>query len=381
MIKIADRLQSVEEYYFSKKLKEVDVLRASGKPIINLGIGSPDLQPPSKVVSALKESLDFDKAHKHQSYIGLPELREAMAVFYRERYNVYLSPVTEILPLMGSKEGIMHISMTYLNRGDQVLIPNPGYPTYASVTRLLEAEPVFYDLTETTNWLPDLEALGTQDLSKVKLMWINYPNMPTGASATKVFYRKLIDFAKKHHILVVNDNPYGFILNDSPLSILNVEGAKDVCLELNSLSKTFNMAGWRVGMLMGKSEFISNVLRVKSNMDSGMFYGLQKGAIEALKCSKLWYSSLNNVYEERRELIWQLADALNCTYDKNASGMFVWAKLVDHVKSEEFVDILLKNNHIFIAPGTIFGSNGEGYVRFSLCSSTEDIEECLARIR
>lgn len=381
MIKIADRLLSVEEYYFSKKLKEVDVLRASGKPIINLGIGSPDLQPPSKVISALKESLDFDTAHKYQSYIGLPELREAMAAFYREQYDVYLSPVTEILPLMGSKEGIMHISMTYLNRGDQVLIPNPGYPTYASVTRLLEAEPIFYDLTDSTNWLPDLDVLDKQDLSKVKIMWVNYPHMPTGASATKIFYRKLIDFAKRHHILIVNDNPYGFILNENPLSILNVEGAKEVCLELNSLSKTFNMAGWRVGMLMGKSDYISNVLRVKSNMDSGMFYGLQKGAIEALKCSKLWYSSLNNVYEERRELIWKLADALNCTYDKNASGMFVWAKLVENVKAEEFVDILLKNNHIFIAPGTIFGSNGEGYVRFSLCASTEDIEECVARIK
>ena len=381
MIKVADRLKSVEEYYFSKKLKEVDVLRASGKPIINLGIGSPDLQPPSKVLSALKESLDFEKAHKYQSYIGLPELREAMAAFYREQYNVYVSPVTEILPLMGSKEGIMHISMAYLNSGDQVLIPNPGYPTYASVTRLLEAEPLFYDLKEETNWLPDLDALSKQDLSKVKLMWINYPHMPTGALATKTFYRKLVDFAKKYHILVVNDNPYGFILNNNPLSILSIEGAKEICLELNSLSKTFNMAGWRVGMLLGKAEYISNVLRVKSNMDSGMFYGLQKGAIEALKCSKLWYSSLNNVYEERRVLIWKLADALNCTYDKNTSGMFVWAKLIDNVKSEEFVDTLLKNNHIFIAPGTIFGSNGEGYVRFSLCSSTDDIEECIARIR
>lgn len=381
MITVADRLKSVEEYYFSRKLKEVDVLRASGKPIINLGIGSPDLQPPTKVVAALKESLEFDKAHKYQSYIGLPELREAMAAFYREQYNVYVSPVTEILPLMGSKEGIMHVSMAYLNSGDQVLIPNPGYPTYASVTRLLEAEPVFYDLKEETNWLPDLDALSKQDLSKVKIMWINYPHMPTGALATKTFYRKLVDFAKKHHILVVNDNPYGFILSNSPLSILSIEGAKDVCLELNSLSKTFNMAGWRVGMLLGKAEYISNVLRVKSNMDSGMFFGLQKGAIEALKCSKLWYSSLNNVYEERRELIWKLADALNCSYDKNTSGMFVWAKLIDNVKSEEFVDTLLKNNHIFIAPGTIFGSNGEGYVRFSLCSSTDDIEECIARIR
>ena len=381
MIPVANRLQTVEEYYFSRKLKEVEILRASGRPIINLGIGSPDLQPPSRVLSALKESIEFDKAHKYQSYIGLPELREAMANFYREQYEVYISPVTEILPLIGSKEGIMHISMAYLNRGDQVLVPNPGYPTYTAVTKLLEAEPLFYDLKEETNWLPDLDSLDKQDLSKVKIMWVNYPHMPTGAQATKIFYRKLIDFAKRHNILIVNDNPYGFILNNSPLSILSIQGAKEVCLELNSLSKTFNMAGWRVGMLLGKAEYISNVLRVKSNMDSGMFYGVQKGAIEALKCSKLWYSSLNNVYEERRELIWKLADALNCTYDRDATGMFVWAKLVENVKSEIFVDTLLRNNHIFIAPGTVFGSNGEGYVRFSLCSNSEDIEECIARIR
>ena len=381
MIAVSNRLQTVEEYYFSKKLKEVEVLRASGKPIINLGIGSPDLQPPQRAIDALVEGLEVGTAHKYQSYVGLPELREAMAAFYREHYGVYVSPVTEILPLMGSKEGIMHISMTYLNKGDKVLIPNPGYPTYASVTKLLEAEPVFYDLTEDTDWLPDLQALEKLDLSNVKLMWINYPHMPTGALATKLFFRKLVDFAKRHEILVINDNPYGFILNDNPLSILSIEGAKEVCLELNSLSKTFNMAGWRVGMLLGKSDYISNVLRVKSNMDSGMFYGVQKGAIEALKCSKMWYSSLNNVYQERRKLIWKLADALNCSYSKEATGMFVWAKLIDNVKSEEFVDVLLKNNHIFIAPGTIFGSNGEGYVRFSLCATTEDIEEAIARIR
>ena len=381
MIPAAQRLQSVEEYYFSRKLKEVAMLRASGSPIINLGIGSPDLQPPQRVINALVESLDYEKAHAYQSYLGLPELREAIADFYREHYEVFVSPVTEILPLMGSKEGIMHISMAFLNEGDQVLIPNPGYPTYSAVTKLVEAQPVYYNLTEANNWLPDLDDLEKQDLSKVKLMWVNYPHMPTGAVATKIALRKLVDFAKRNNILIVNDNPYGFILNRNPLSILNIQGAKDVCLELNSLSKTFNMAGWRIGMVLGKAEYLKEILKVKTNMDSGMFYGLQKGAIEALKCSKLWYSSLNNVYQERRELIWKLADSLNCTYSKERSGMFVWAKLIDQVKSEEFIDVLLNNHHIFVAPGNVFGSNGEGYIRFSLCASTEDIEEALARIQ
>ncbi len=380
MIKVANRLHCVEEYYFSKKLREVALLKASGKPIINLGIGSPDLQPPQKVITALTESMADANAHKYQSYQGLPELREAIVSFYKEHYQVNLSPSTEVLPLMGSKEGIMHISMAFLNPGDEVLIPNPGYPTYQAVTKLLEAKPVFYDLKETNNWLPDLEALEKQDLSKVKLMWISYPHMPTGATASHAFFNKLVVFAKHNKILIVNDNPYSFILNDTPRSILSAHGAKDVCLELNSLSKTFNMAGWRVGMVLGNNEHINAILKVKSNMDSGMFYGIQKGAIEALKCSKLWYLSLNSVYEQRRELIWKLADALNCRYDKNATGLFVWAKLPPFLKSEEFIETVLKNNHIFIAPGTIFGSNGEGYIRFSLCASTEDLEEAISRI-
>ncbi|MEZ4795620.1 MAG: aminotransferase class I/II-fold pyridoxal phosphate-dependent enzyme [Flavobacteriaceae bacterium] len=380
MIQVANRLHSVEEYYFSKKLREVALLKASGKPIINLGIGSPDLQPPHKVISALTESMADACAHKYQSYQGLPELREAIVGFYKEHYQVNLSPSTEVLPLMGSKEGIMHISMAFLNPRDEVLIPNPGYPTYQAVAKLLEAKPVFYDLKEKNNWLPDLEALEKQDLSKVKLMWISYPHMPTGATASHAFFNQLVAFAKHHDILVVNDNPYSFILNDSPRSILSAYGAKDVCLELNSLSKTFNMAGWRVGMVLGNNEHINAILKVKSNMDSGMFYGVQKGAIEALKCSKLWYLSLNNVYEQRRELVWKLAEALNCTYDKKATGLFVWAKLPPYLKSEEFIETVLKNNHIFIAPGTIFGSNGEGYIRFSLCASTEDLEEAIARV-
>jgi aspartate/methionine/tyrosine aminotransferase len=381
MIEPANRLQSVEEYYFSKKLREVNLLKASGLPIINLGIGSPDLHPPQKVITALTNSLTNPDAHKYQSYQGLPELREAMASFYREQYNVALSPKTEILPLMGSKEGIMHISMAYLNEGDEVLIPNPGYPTYESVTKLLSAKPVFYDLTQENNWFPDILALEKSDLSKVKLMWINYPHMPTGAKATYKLYEELVSFARRNNILIVNDNPYSFILNDAPKSILAVQGAKEVCLELNSLSKTFNMAGWRVGMVLGDQKYIDNILKVKSNMDSGMFYGIQKGAIEALKCSEMWYISLNSVYGQRRELIWKLAKVLNCTFDKNASGLFVWAKLPTLVKAEEFVDIVLKKHHLFIAPGTIFGSNGEGYIRLSLCESVKDIEEAIARVK
>jgi len=380
MIEGANRLHTVEEYYFSKKLREVNMLKAAGKPIINLGIGSPDLQPPQKVVTAIIEGLQDENAHKYQSYQGLPELRDAMAEFYREQFQVHLSPMTEILPLMGSKEGIMHISMAYLNKGDEVLVPNPGYPTYQSVTKLLGAKPVFYELDEANNWLPNITELEKSDLSKVKLMWLSYPHMPTGAQANYKIFEELVDFAKRNNILIVNDNPYSFILTDAPRSILKVKGAKDVCIELNSLSKTFNMAGWRVGMVLGEGKHISNILKVKSNMDSGMFYGIQKGAIEALRCSKLWYLSLNSVYEQRRALVWKLAEALNCTYDKNASGLFVWAKLPPYTKAEEFIDVLLKNNNLFVAPGTIFGSKGEGYIRFSLCASTEDIQEAIIRV-
>jgi aspartate/methionine/tyrosine aminotransferase len=380
MIEGANRLHTVEEYYFSKKLREVNLLKAAGKPIINLGIGSPDLQPPQKVITAITEGLQDANAHKYQSYQGLPELREAMAGFYREQFQVHLSPMTEILPLMGSKEGIMHISMAYLNEGDEVLIPNPGYPTYQSVTKLLGAKPIFYELDEANNWMPDITVLEKLDLSKVKLMWLSYPHMPTGAQANYKVFEELVDFAKRNNILIVNDNPYSFILTEAPRSILKVKGAKEVCIELNSLSKTFNMAGWRVGMVLGDGKHINNILKVKSNMDSGMFYGIQKGAIEALRCSKLWYLSLNSVYEQRRALVWKLADALNCTYDKNASGLFVWAKLPPYTKAEEFIDVLLKNNHLFVAPGTIFGSKGEGYIRFSLCASIEDIKEAIKRV-
>ena len=376
----ANRLHTVEEYYFSKKLREVHAMQATGAPIINLGIGSPDLAPPKTVISAITDSLTDASAHKYQSYQGLPELRSAMANFYKTHYNVRLNPDNEVLPLIGSKEGIMHISMAYLNEGDAVLIPNPGYPTYTSVTKLVGADPIFYDLKASSNWQPDLAALERMNLSKVKLMWVNYPHMPTGTLGNQTTLKALVAFAKKHAILLVNDNPYSFILNEQPSSIFNIEGSKEVCLELNSLSKTFNMAGWRVGMLTGSAEHLQNVIKVKSNMDSGMFYGIQKGAIEALNSSKNWFNDLNKIYAERRALVWELATALNCTFETTTSGMFVWAKLPSAVKSEAFIDSLLHQHHIFIAPGTIFGSNGEGYIRFSLCAPKESIQSAINRV-
>lgn len=376
----ANRLDTVEEYYFSKKLREVRQMISEGKPVINMGIGSPDLAPPKSAVEAMKNALDDEKAHEYQSYQGLPELRKGIADFYTTQFDVSLDANSEILPLMGSKEGIMHISLAFLNEGDEVLIPNPGYPTYSSVTNLVGAKSIFYDLKEENNWEPNLELLEEQDLSKVKLMWINYPNMPTGATGSLALFEKLIAFAKKHQIVLVNDNPYSFVLNDNPISIFQTEGAKDIALELNSLSKTFNMSGWRIGMVLGKSEFIEAILKVKSNMDSGMFYGIQKGAIEALKCGKEWFDVQNSIYERRRNLIFQLAEKLNCTFDKNAVGMFVWAKLSAGIESaEEFIDTILAEKNIFITPGTIFGSNGEGYIRFSLCIKEEKILEAIER--
>lgn len=380
MIEVADRIKQVEEYYFSRKLKEVAFLKSQGHPIINLGIGSPDLNPPLSAVNAIKESLTDNGAHKYQSYQGLPEFREAVSTFYKNHYKVTVNANDEALPLMGSKEGIMHISMAFLNKGDQILIPNPGYPTYASVTKLLEAEPFYYDLKEKNNWLPDLEKLENENLDNVKIMWINYPNMPTGAKGNYKFYEQVIAFGKRHNILIVNDNPYSHILNETPNSILQFNNAKEVCLELNSISKTFNMSGWRVGMLVGKKEFINAVLKVKSNMDSGMFYGIQKGAIEALKSSEEWFLKLNGIYQKRRELVWELAEKLNCSFDKETSGLFVWAKIPTEYKSEAFTDIILKKYNLFIAPGTVFGSNGEGYVRFSLCAEESIIKEAIERV-
>ena len=380
MIKAAKRLDTVQEYYFSKKLREVRGLAAAGKPIINMGIGSPDLQPPAKVLAAISSSLEDATAHKYQSYQGLPELREAIATFYQNKFAVVANPEDEVLPLMGSKEGIMHISMAFLNEGDKVLIPNPGYPTYTSVTKLVGATPLFYDLDAEHQWQPNFEALEALDLSAVKMMWVNYPHMPTGTNATLDTFKQLVAFGKKHNILIINDNPYSFILNDNPISILQVAGAKEVALELNSLSKTFNMAGWRVGMLLGNATYINEVLKVKSNMDSGMFYGIQKGAIEALQLSDDWFLQQNKIYEERRAFIWQLADKLNTTYDTNTTGLFVWAKIPEGATSEEVTDKILYEHDIFITPGTVFGSQGEGYIRFSLCVTSTIIKEAIARL-
>ncbi len=376
----ADRLNTVQEYYFSKKLREVRGLVAQGKPIINMGIGSPDLAPSPLVLETLRDSITDSGAHQYQSYQGLPQLREAISDFYLQKFDVSVDPESEILPLMGSKEGIMHISLAFLNEGDEVLLPNPGYPTYASVTNLVGAVAVNYDLTAENGWFPDLEALSKKDLSKVKLMWISYPHMPTGATASLEQLKLLVDFAKKNEILLVNDNPYSFVLSSNPTSILSIEGAKDCTLELNSLSKTFNMAGWRVGMVLGSTEHINAVLKVKSNMDSGMFYGIQKGSIAALQSGPEWFEELDKVYTKRRELMFQLADKLRCTYDKNAVGMFVWCKLPEGAApSEAFIDNVLHEKDIFIAPGTIFGSNGEGYIRFSLCVQEEKIKEAIER--
>ncbi|RAV29879.1 pyridoxal phosphate-dependent aminotransferase [Sinomicrobium soli] len=380
MIAPAQRLNTVEEYYFSRKLREVRQLMAEGKPVINMGIGSPDLHPAPEVTAALGASMKDLMAHQYQSYQGLPELRESMAGFYRKHFGVELDSNREVLPLMGSKEGIMHISLAFLNEGDEVLIPDPGYPTYTSVTRLVGATPRYYDLTEAGGWLPDLEALENKDLSRVKLMWLNYPHMPTGTNGSRELYTGLVAFARKHNILLVNDNPYSFVLNNHPRSILQVEGAREVAMELNSLSKTFNMAGWRVGMVLGSSEHIDAVLKVKSNMDSGMFYGIQKGAIAALHCSDSWYKEINEVYARRRKLIYRLAEKLGCSYDEEAVGMFVWARLPEGVDgAEDFIDGVLYDKHVFITPGTIFGKNGQGYIRFSLCTPEEKIEEAISR--
>ena len=380
MMKAAKRLDTVQEYYFSKKLREVRALLAAGKPIINMGIGSPDLQPPPAVIEAIQQAVLQEGAHKYQSYQGLPAFRQAVADFYQKNYQVIVNPENEILPLMGSKEGILHISMAFLNKGDKVLIPNPGYPTYTSVTNLVEAVPVFYDLTSEHNWEPNFKQLEQQDLSNVKLMWVNYPHMPTGAKATENLFKKLIAFGKKHQLLIINDNPYSFVLNNNPLSILSIDGAKETAIELNSLSKSFNMAGWRVGMLLGATPILEEVLKVKTQMDSGMFYGIQQGAIAALKVSSEWFENMNEIYQKRRKLIWQIAEALDCTFDKNTSGMFVWAKIPAGKKAENIVDDLLYKHHIFIAPGTIFGSKGEGYIRFSLCVPEEKIKEALDRL-
>jgi len=380
-VKIADRLQHTEEYYFSKKLNEIGELNKSGEKILNLGIGSPDLKPPSIVIETLIEEAKNPNNHAYQKYNGIPELRNNISAWYLKEYSVELNPENEVLPLMGSKEGIMHICMTYLQPGDMALVPNPGYPTYVSAVRLSGATPLFYDLKEENDWFPDLEELAKSDLSKVKLMWINYPHMPSGAKANRDFFIKLIAFAKEHQILICHDNPYSFILNDERISILSIPGSKEVAIELNSLSKTFNMAGWRVGMLLGAKERISEVLRFKSNMDSGMFYPLQLAASKALAVSENWYNELNTVYTDRREKVYELLNLLDCIYDKNQVGMFIWARIPTKYKdSYELADEILYKARVFITPGGIFGTQGNNYIRISLCAPKSVFQEAINRI-
>lgn len=380
MIQPADRISNVSEYYFSIKLKQIEKMRNEGADVVNLGIGSPDQAPAPEVIKALQDAAPNPGFHGYQSYVGTPGLRKAFADWYKRSYNVELDYNTEILPMMGSKEAIMHICMAFLNPGDEVLLPSLGYPTYTAVANLVSAKIRYFELKADDNWQPDLAALENSDLSKVKMMWINYPNMPTGAPAQQEVMEKIVAFCRKNNILLVNDNPYSFVLNDEPLSLLSIKGAKSNCLELNSLSKTYNMAGWRVGMLCGHKDYLQQVIKVKSNMDSGMFLGLQEGAVAALRLDNDWFEQLNNTYSRRRKLVWQLVDQLGASYQKNTSGMFVWAKLPRDEDAKAFVDRLLQEKRIFIAPGDIFGTNGRGYIRFSLCVKEEAIREALSRL-
>ncbi len=379
---VAKRLQGVEEYYFSKKLREIDEMNKQGKKVINLGIGSPDLPPHPEVIKVLNEVSAKPDVHGYQSYKGLPLFRNAIADWYKKWYDVELNPATEILPLMGSKEGIMHICMTYLEEGDVALVPNPGYPTYASNIKLTGAETRTYHLNEANGWSPDFEEIEKQDLSKVKLFFVNYTQMPTGKAASSELFEKIVAFAKKHGMLVVHDNPYSFILNNNPLSILSVEGAKDVVIELNSLSKSHNMAGWRLGMMIGNQQRIDEVLRFKSNMDSGMFAPLQHAAAKALTLDKEWHDNLNKVYEFRREKVYQLLDLLECTYDKSQTGLFMWAKIpAKYEDCYQLADDVLYKSNVFVTPGGIFGSEGNSYIRISLCGNEQRFEDSITRIK
>jgi LL-diaminopimelate aminotransferase len=382
MIKPADRISTVQEYYFSVKLKQIDRLRQEGKDVINLGIGSPDQPPAPKVIETLGETAKSAVNHGYQSYIGIPALRNGFANWYKRSYDVVLNPENEIIPMMGSKEGIMHISMAFLNPGDEVLLPNPGYPTYTAVTNLVGAVGRYYDLSAANGWQPDFKALEAQDLSKVKLMWVNYPNMPTGTAANPDVMKQLIAFGHRHSILICNDNPYSFVLNPNPSSLLSVEGAKEIAIELNSLSKSHNMAGWRIGMVASNAEFIQYILRVKSNMDSGMFRPMQEAAAKALELDTEWYNEVNAVYARRRVLVCEIMDTLQCTYDRNQVGLFMWAKIPDRYNNgQDISDLVLDKAHVFITPGFIFGSNGTRYIRISLCASEALLEESIRRIK
>lgn len=382
-IKPASRLDAVQEYYFSRKLKEVARLNAEGQDIISLAIGSPDQPPSSQTIDKLCEVAHDPSAHGYQPTMGTMELRKAMADFYHRWYGVEVDAASEVQPLIGSKEGILHITLAFVNPGDEVLVPNPGYPTYTSLSKILGAKVVNYNLDEDNGWQPDFEELEHRDLSRVKLMWTNYPNMPTGGDARMETYRKLVDFARRHDIVVVNDNPYSFILNEHPLSLLQVEGAKDCCIELNSMSKGYNMPGWRVGMCVSNPQFISWILKIKSNIDSGTFRGLQLAAAEALTTNtEEWHREYNiNVYRRRREIAECIMQALGCTYDDSQVGMFLWGKIADkYANAEQLTERVLHEARVFITPGFIFGSNGERYVRISLCAQDDKMQEALRRI-
>ncbi len=382
MIETAKRIDSVEEYYFSKKLAEVRSLDTPELRIINLGIGSPDQAPSTETIEALHIAAKNPANHGYQNYKGIPQLRKGVADFYQRTYSTTLDPENMILPLMGSKEGIMHISMAFVNAGDGVLIPDPGYPTYSSVTNLVGGKVKTYALKEELDWGIDIDELKQTDLSKVKIMWINFPHMPTGRIASRAELKELVDLARENNFLLVNDNPYSLILNDSPLSILSIEGAEDVALELNSLSKSHNMAGWRIGWVAGKKEYIDAVLKVKSNMDSGMFLGLQHAAIEALKNGEEWFTTLNKVYLERRKSVNQILDVLGCSYAEKQSGLFVWAKVPAHIPDiEKWIDEILYGTKVFITPGFIFGETGKRFIRISLCSPVQTLKEALNRIQ
>ncbi len=381
-IQPAQRLESVSEYYFSRKLKEVAAMNAAGMQVISLGVGSPDMPPSEETVETLCTEAHNPDGHGYQPYVGIPELREAFSRFYKRWYGVELDAKSEIQPLIGSKEGILHVTLAFVNPGEQVLVPNPGYPTYTSLSRLLGAEVVHYDLKEENGWMPDFDALERMDLSRVKLMWTNYPNMPTGANATPELYERLVDFARRKGIVIVNDNPYSFILNDHPLSILSVDGAKDCCIEFNSMSKSHNMPGWRIGMIAANPTFISWILKVKSNIDSGMYRAMQLAAVKALDAEADWYEGNNANYSARRKTAGAIMDALGCTYDENQVGMFLWGRIPDHYTDvEELTERVLHEARVFIVPGFIFGSNGSRYIRISLCAKNEKLEEALKRIK
>ncbi|NDE09839.1 MAG: aminotransferase class I/II-fold pyridoxal phosphate-dependent enzyme [Chitinophagia bacterium] len=379
---LANRLEGIGEYYFSQKLREIDTLNKAGKQVINLGIGSPDLPPHPSVIETLHEQSLKPNQHAYQNYKGSPILRQAISNWYSKWFGVQLNADTEILPLIGSKEGIMHICMTYLNEGDSVLIPNPGYPTYRSAAKIAGANVVEYSLVKEKNWFPDFEEIEKNDLDRAKLMFVNYPQMPTGQLPTKEMFEQLVAFATKHSILLVHDNPYSFILNDQPMSLLTVPGAKEVAIELNSLSKSHNMAGWRIGMLVGNEKRINEVLRFKSNMDSGMFLPIQLAAAKALELGQDWHDEVNQVYRIRRESVFELLQLLKCEFDNKQAGMFVWASIpAEYKDGYELSDQVLNQANVFITPGGIFGSAGNHYVRVSLCSTEEKIKEAIERIK